>query len=434
MRASTLKYNVVTLLSGLIATIIILIPFHAILTVWLADNFGHYIAFRLWKEVLLVLITLGAVFLLISDHKVRSHTLTRRLVWLVLLYSLVQIIWGALAYKNHDVSAKALGFGLISNLRLPAFFLVTWAVALRTNRLHQKWQRRVLLPALIVITFGLIQVFLLPPDFLTHFGYGAGTIDPYETINNNEHYVRIISTMRGPNPLGAYLIVPISILAVLIKRGQKRWQEIALLVAALLVLFFSFSRSAWLGALISLSVVTFPMLKSHLLKPKTMSLVALSLVIIASLGFMFRDNARLQNIILHTEEHSTSKISSNDGHQDATTKGMRDIVKHPLGRGTGTSGPASFYNSPTRIPENYFLQIGQETGLIGLTLFLLINAGVGYLLWLKRDDPLALSLFASLIGLSFVNLLSHAWTDDTIAYLWWGLAGIAMVTPKTNEK
>ena len=23
-------------------------------------------------------------------------------------------------------------------------------------------------------------------------------------------------------------------------------------------------------------------------------------------------------------------------------------------------------------------------------------------------------------------MLSHAWTDDTLAYVWWGLAGIAM--------
>jgi len=35
-------------------------------------------------------------------------------------------------------------------------------------------------------------------------------------------------------------------------------------------------------------------------------------------------------------------------------------------------------------------------------------------------------LLASLIGLIFVNLVSHAWADDTLAYVWWGLAGIAL--------
>jgi hypothetical protein len=44
-----------------------------------------------------------------------------------------------------------------------------------------------------------------------------------------------------------------------------------------------------------------------------------------------------------------------------------------------------------------------------------------------------LSLLASLIGISFVNLLSHAWADDTLAYLWWGLAGIAIGTGTKSE-
>jgi hypothetical protein len=47
---------------------------------------------------------------------------------------------------------------------------------------------------------------------------------------------------------------------------------------------------------------------------------------------------------------------------------------------------------------------------------------------------LALVLFASFIGISFVNLLSHAWTDDTIAYIWWGLAGAAMALPLQKRK
>ena len=67
--------------------------------------------------------------------------------------------------------------------------------------------------------------------------------------------------------------------------------------------------------------------------------------------------------------------------------------------------------------------------------FILINLGVGYLLWLRRSDPMALCLFASLIGLSFINMLSHGWADDTIAYLWWGLAGIAMAPiPKAETE
>ena len=96
------------------------------------------------------------------------------------------------------------------------------------------------------------------------------------------------------------------------------------------------------------------------------------------------------------------------------------------------AGPASVYNPKRiRIAEDYYIQIGQETGIVGLGLFLAINICVGLRLWQRRSDPLALGLFASFLGLVIVNLFSHAWADPTLAYLWWGLAGIAM-TIKMN--
>jgi O-antigen ligase len=104
-----------------------------------------------------------------------------------------------------------------------------------------------------------------------------------------------------------------------------------------------------------------------------------------------------------------------------------DIVSHPQGGGVGTAGPADFYNPGiARIAENYFLQIGQEAGIIGMALFIAICLFVGGLLYKLRAEPLAMALFVSLIGITFVNLLSHAWTDDTLAYIWWGLAGVAL--------
>jgi uncharacterized membrane protein len=35
-------------------------------------------------------------------------------------------------------------------------------------------------------------------------------------------------------------------------------------------------------------------------------------------------------------------------------------------------------------------------------------------------------LFAIFAGLTFVNVLSYAWADVTLAYLWWGLAAVAL--------
>ncbi len=416
--------------------ILLLLPFHAFLTVWGSSLLGHYTALRLWKEALLLLCSLGVLFLLAFDHKIRSHTVTRRLVWLIIIYITLNMAWGLLALNQHDVTSKALGYGLIINLRFLIFFLVTWAATLRLTRLRSHWQWLVLAPAVVVVTIGLLQILVLPHDFLRHFGYGSDTIPAVETVNNNPHYVRIASTLRGANPLGAYLIIPISLVTVLMLRKTRNWRYAAFLTAAGIVLFFTYSRSALVGTVLSIVVLLLMSRLSHQAQRLTVAIFVALTVIAGSLALALRHNTHFENFVFHTQTHSAVRTTSDKDHLTAVQTGIQDLWEHGLGRGPGTAGPASYYNTghPERIAENYFVQIGQEIGWLGLALFLLINGGVGYLLWSRRADSLALSLFASLIGLTLVNMFSHAWADDTLAYIWWGLAGIAMVQLPAESK
>ncbi|MEI8338751.1 MAG: O-antigen ligase family protein [bacterium] len=427
MKKSTLKYSTLQWTASLIMIIIMVMPFHAFLTVWLSSLVGHYTALRLWKELLLIVAGSGAIFLLLTDQKIRQNTLSRRIVWLILAYIALNIVWGIIGFFGGDLSAKALGYGLIVNTRFLIFFLIAWAVALRTDRLRNNWQKMVLWPAVIVVVFGILQFSVLPNDFLKHFGYSVSTIEPFETINSNSNYIRISSTLRGANPLGAYLIIPITFLAMLIMRGKRTWQNVTLLIGALMALVFTFSRSAWIGTALALSTLGVMNLEGRNIAKSNLLLLSLLLALIAGSAYALRSNSHFQNVIFHTEDRSVVKVSSNQNHWSATKNGVIDVAKHPLGFGPGSAGPASSYNNGNgRIAENYFVQVGQELGWIGLVFFTVINIGVGYLLWLKRADPLALGLFASFIGITAVNMLMHAWADDTLAYVWWGLAGIAM--------
>ena len=427
MKKSTLKYSTLQWTASLIMIIIMVMPFHAFLTVWLSSLVGHYTALRLWKELLLIVAGSGAIFLLLTDQKIRQNTLSRRIVWLILAYIALNIVWGIIGFFGGDLSAKALGYGLIVNTRFLIFFLIAWAVALRTDRLRNNWQKMVLWPAVIVVVFGILQFSVLPNDFLKHFGYSVSTIEPFETINSNSNYIRISSTLRGANPLGAYLIIPITFLAMLIMRGKRTWQNVTLLIGALMALAFTFSRSAWIGTALALSTLGVMNLEGRNIAKSNLLLLSLLLALIAGSAYALRSNSHFQNVVFHTEDRSVVKVSSNQNHWSATKNGVIDVAKHPLGFGPGSAGPASSYNNGNgRIAENYFVQVGQELGWIGLVFFTVINIGVGYLLWLKRADPLALGLFASFIGITAVNMLMHAWADDTLAYVWWGLAGIAM--------
>lgn len=435
MKRSALKYGILSATAGIITFILLLIPFHAFLTVWLGSSFDHYTAFRLWKECLLAIASLGALYLLLFDKKTRLNTLYHELTWLIAAYFAVQLIWGAWAWHDHGVSAKALGYGLIVNLRFLLFFLCAWVIGSRTKRLAEQWSKVLLWPAVIVIVFALVQEAFLPPRFLEHFGYSKYTILPFQYVNNNPNLLRVQSTLRGANPLGAYLLVPISGLLVLMNIGKRNLRRGLVLLGAVLALFFSFSRAAWIGVLLSLVVIAFAH-PNHWLKRRWLAYGLGGLLVVCTvLVIGFRHNAQVENVVLHTQEHSAVKTTSNGNHASALRAGLHDVAHEPLGRGPGTAGPASVYNTghTARIAENYFIQVAQEVGWLGLALFLSINVFIALLLWRRRADPLALSLLAGLIGISFVNLLSHAWTDDTLAYLWWGLAGIAIGTGTKSE-
>jgi hypothetical protein len=109
------------------------------------------------------------------------------------------------------------------------------------------------------------------------------------------------------------------------------------------------------------------------------------------------------------------------------------IVQNPFGSGPGSAGPASFYNSNAQpiISESYFVQLGQEVGVLGLLLFLLICGYTAKMLY-RQKDATAQVLLASFAGLSVISIFLHGWADDPTAMTWWGLAGLFLVsTPQT---
>ncbi len=424
-------------LAAIIVLILVLVPFDALITVWPASVFGHYTALRLWDETLLLIAALLAVALCFK-YKIWRRLGELHIFWLVIAYAVLQISLGLISYDKHDVTAKALGYGWIVDLRYPLFFLVCLVAASQADWLKQHWRQLLLVPAAIVVLFGLLQFFALPYDFLRHLGYSAQTIFPYETINHNLKYIRIMSTLRGANPLGAYLIIVASALTVLfIKAKTRNWRLVYGLfgLATLLALFLSYSRSAWLGAALSILIVLALSIKNPKLKKwGGVSLVAIVLIL-GGVTLALKNNTKVENIITHTQQHSAVKTTSDQGHISALKAGLKDVVRQPLGRGPGTAGPASVYNNhPARIAENYFIQIAQEVGWIGLALFLLINWLVLKPLWLNKSDSLSAILFASLIGIYLVGFFSHVWVDDTLSYIWWGLAGIVLAPALLADK
>lgn len=437
---------VIASIAVLTGMIIVLMPFHATLTVWGSQLVGHYTLLRLWKECVLVLLGFGSLYTICTQLQLRQRFFGSTLVRLVAVFLAVQVVWGIMALITHHVTAKALGYGWVSDTRYLVFFLLVWVIASKVPRLYELWPKLVFWPAAAVIVFGLVQYFVLPYDFMMHLGYSAATIFPYEDINHNTHYIRIMSTLRGANPLGAYLVMVLSLLGA-VGLKQKIWRGVlkpanrmralrfgVFALAAVIALILTFSRSAWIGFIVSSSVLLWASLSSEKARELIFIGVMACVVLAAGAAFALRNDVTFQNVFLHTQTNSAVATTSNEGHASALQNGLHDLLHEPLGRGPGTAGPASAYNTGhnARIAENYFIQIAQETGWIGLALFVAINLLVAKELWARRSKALSLGLLAGLAGISFIGLLGHVWADDTIAYIWWSLAGLTLAVTSTR--
>jgi O-antigen ligase len=426
-----------TLSNWLVAIVLVGVPFQGFLTVWGSTLVGHYTALRLWDDVLLLILASIVCGWLAKDAPLRRELGSSLLVRLILAYAGLTLLLGIVSLAKGEVTAKALGYGLLVNLRFLAWFVAVLAAARRSSWLREHWQRLVLWPAAIVATFAALQFTVLPHNFLTHFGYDATTnIAPIETINHNSRYIRVQSTTRGANPLGAYLVIVIATLAVLFAAAKRRWVWAAAGLVALLALYATGSRSAWIGVLLALIFIAWRQLESRRLRMLFGGGVVLVLLLFGGAALLLRNNVSLQNALLHTQQHSKSATGSNSAHASALKNGLTDVLHQPLGDGPGTAGPASEYNSghPARIAENYYVQIAQETGWLGGVLFISILVLTGRELYRQvHGSRLALMVFAAFIGIAFVNLLSHAWADDTLAFVWWGLAAITLAGLPTKS-
>lgn len=400
--------------------ILALIPFHAVISTWGGVSIGPLEVWKSWKEILLLLCLLTSVPYLIVKKKWPLF-FGDPLFWLIIAYVLVHLVaWGVFRPETDAASA-----GLLMNLRFFGMFLLTMVLLtfVKPGQLLRSALLVVFGGGLVVILCGLLQATILPDDFLRHFGYSKDTIAPVTTLDNNHAIVRLQSTLRGPNPLGQYLIVVILLLTAMWRRGREA-VVVGGMMAATFLLFGTYSRSAWIGMVVAGTVFGILRLPAGKIRRLVLGAGAsLVVVAVAVAAIALPHSTFLQNTILHNKHGDTDKGSTVQ-HWNAGERSLQRIADHPMGQGPGAAGPASFYGSEERIAENYYLQITEEVGVIGIALFVAINAVVIARLWHRRQNVWVAVWLASFAGISVVNLFLHGWADDTIAIIWWAIVPI----------
>jgi len=402
------------------------IVLHAPLSVGFGTLFPNLeLLIKSWKEILMLLA--GLLMLVILYHKKRWDIFTNPIVLVIGGYALLHLLLLPVFWQG-GVATIA---GLMIDLRYLLFFVLVYAAICLYPSLRRTFVITFFAGAFVVAAFALLQVFVLPVDVLKYIGYNTSTIVPYLTVDENTDYIRINSTLRGPNPLGAYAVVVLSLLFAFWLRAKQvkpQTQRLAISVIVLgsfVALWASYSRSALIAAFAAFGVIALVTIGRRLSR-KVWIGVFIGVFVIAGSLVAARNTDFVSNVLLHENATTGAAISSNDGHVDSLQDGVARMVQQPLGGGIGSTGSASLYGPDPLIIENQLLFIAHEVGWIGLGVFVYITFLVLQGLWRRRSDWVALGVFAGGIGLILIGLLLPVWVDDTVAIIWWGLAAIVL--------
>lgn len=408
--------------------VLVLVPIHAFISTWGGTAIGPLLLWKAWKEVLLAVLVPLVVSFCILRPDIAKTIWQRKANQLISLYVLLHVILSL----SSTASTEAVIAGLMMNLRFFAIFVLVQVIAegvpAKLGRFKDFAVTFLLWVAVGLGVLAILQVFVLPKDFLVSFGYNKdSTIAPYLLVDQQPDALRAFATMRGPNTLGEYLLLPIAIAVYTLYKNKRAWLAWIALSLGLIAEFLTGSRSAWIGLVVAIAMLGGTILpRVHFVRWLKLGIVPIVLLL-ALVGWAAVNVPQVRLAIFHSQPSDSSLIEgSTEKHWQATWEGVQDVVRHPWGSGPGSAGPASFYNnSNPKLSENYYVQIAQEVGWIGLGLFVAICTLVVTRI-VRRGGLLPSALVASFAGLTIINIFLHGWADDPTALTWWALAGFFM--------
>ncbi len=416
-------------------------PLHVFVSTVIGANLGQLTVLKILKDVLLMF-GFCLVFLNNLNSAWFKGFITSKLTLLILAYA---TLTGVLAIiRQTDQDAEILG--IVYNLRFLLFFLYGWLLCyiFPVKQIRHNSIKIVLGVGIIVVSFGIVQYLFLPNDALSKIGFvRANGVLPAFFIDDKPNLERVMSTIRDPNSLGSYLIIVTSlVLSTYLYTKNKRNKKLLIIYGALsmLCMYYTFSRSAWLGLFFTGATFTVLLFKNNrknitkAIRPAVM-IGGILFLVITGLLFLTKDTFFVRNVVFHSDQ-KTIQEDPNELRIRFIKESIGDIKQNPLGRGPGTAGLASVKNQKqgVRLNENYYLQITTEVGIAGVLIFLIIVfCVVNRIYAINQNDIFVFAILASFVGLSLTNILVHIWANEAVAYTWWGLAGLYMVSKTKNN-
>lgn len=424
------------LVAGGLGLIFVLMPVHAFLSTWGGTAIGPLWLWKSWKEILLLLLAAPVLMWLLLTPVALRQLMRKPLAIALLAYITLSVVL-AVVFRQEN-GQDAMLAGLAMNLRYLglgalAYLLFVYGQPKEAWLRYAMWY--VVVAGVTVAVIGILQVLIVPSDFLSQFGYNKDTtIAPSIVIDDQPHLLRAFATLRGPNDFGAFLILPILIVVAHLRR-LPLWVSASMLGFMGVALLLSSSRSAWVGMIVAVLALGAYALGKRLSRVAMLAILAGFVLSIAGLFYAASMVPLLRQAVFHSSPGDSSLTEgSTDKHIAATVHGVARVIEQPLGCGPGCSGPASYYGNHSAISENYFVQIAEEVGVLGILLFCMVVGLMAFKLHAEsRNYPFNRVLVSAVLGYAAIGMLLHVWSDDPLSITWWLLAGAAIGYNESNS-
>jgi hypothetical protein len=395
-----------------------------------------------WKEALLV-----AALAWVAVEALRARRLPFRPALvdvLALSFAAVVVLYALIpqdALGGH-AGAKAIVFGLRHDLALVAAYFLGRSVHPDLRKLA--WT--VAGAAAAVAVWGLIDVYAVPlqwwresgvpgwfRDELGHTYRGLSGLPEnfiYNTGDEEHPLRRLVSTFLSPLA-SSYMFVG-ALLLLLTVRARSRWRVLVVLAVPIAAgLLWTYARASWAALAVGLLVLALGVRRWW---PAAAAVAVIGIAIGFAKAYPHigpdtsftaselryqRDVARANPGASHDPlSPSESSISS---HWRNLREGLTTVIHHPQGFGVGNAGAtAQRFGVPLQAGESSYTELGVETGLAGLLLFVAWSLA---LLWsLLRASPVVAAALAAVLALGIqTDVIGVHW----LAYCLWWLAGAA---------
>lgn len=418
------------------AVFLFLLPFHALFVTFLQCKLWvDTTVIRFWKEIFVVFFLLFTIFNVLKKNKwsfvkiYKNNTLLG-LTTLFILSSLLYIFFPYFSIK----AASLLGF------KYDVFFFFCLLIGFYTSWVKDN------IPFLMksmFISIGIILIIFFPWYLSGNisattelFGY-SDKVSFYEAnqclsfSQNVSGHHRFQATFGGPIRFSVFLVVwYIIYLSFLLGERLKNKVLFFSLSPSIFIfwsIFFSYSKTSFLGIIFAL-ILFFFLANKFIYKKRFSKKITRGIWSIIIL---------LWGIILFVKRELFLHLDAVINRLDNLSKSIEMFFYNPLGYGLGIAGPASQIGtsiesaggweistaSPSSInkflPENWFVQILLEQGIIGLSLFVWLLYFIGYLLFqiVKKEETfLSIGLFVAFITLIFMGFFTHSFEESATSY------------------